>query len=134
MGNSMKIFISQKFRDLSEEEVLKRRKMIINLIKTEFKITKVDIIENWHPDFDKNSVGQLGRSIMEMSEADLVLISDISLKNIQNFKCFGEISSIKGSEFEVLMCMSYGIPYKVYSFGYEEKRNPLSKAISINWL
>lgn len=130
----MKIFISQKFRDLSEEEVLRRRKMIISLIKTEFKITKVEIIENWHPNFDKNSVSQLGDSIIEMSEADLVLVSDISLKNIQNFKCMGEPSSLKGSEFEVLMCMSYEIPYKVYVLEYEEQRNPLSKAISIKWL
>jgi hypothetical protein len=130
----MKIFISQKMRDLTEEEILKRREMIINLIKEEFKVTKVEIIESWHPDFDKNSIWQLGRSIQEMSEADLVLVSDISLRNIQNFKCLGEISSIKGSEFEVLMCMSYEIPYKVYVFEYEEKRNPLTKALSIKWL
>lgn len=130
----MKIFISQKFRDLSEEEVLRRRKMIINLIKSEFKVTELEIIENWHPNFDKNSISQLGSSIIEMSEADLVLVSDISFKNIQNFKCMGEPSSLKGSEFEVLICKSYEIPYKVYVLEYEEKRNPLSKAVSIKWL
>jgi hypothetical protein len=125
----MKIFISQKFRDLSEEEILKRKSMIIDLVKTKYE--DAEIIENWHPDFDKNSISQLGQSIIEMSDAELVLLSDTSVNNIISFVYQRQDPElIKGSETEALICFSYNIPFKVYGFVLDED----NKATSVNWL
>jgi len=122
----MKIFISQKFRNLTEEVILKRKDLLLKLVHENYD--NVEIIENYHPEFDKNSVKQLGESIKEMSDADLVLISDTSLYNIAEFIRTASTNNFKGSEFEVMMSMSYDIPYVVYGFNEDDDGN-----ISVEW-
>lgn len=138
----MKVFISQKMRDLTEEEILKRRQMIIDLVSNDYE--KVEVIESWHSDFDKNSVAQLGQSMIEMSDAELVLISDTSIDNtfgfihgidnvydlIEDDNCDNnKAEHLKGSEFEFLICRSYDIPFLIYSFTLDEN----GSAISVKW-
>ncbi len=125
----MKVFISQKFRDLDENEILRRRSMIIELAKATYD--DVEIIDNWHPDFDKNSIAQLGQSIIEMSEGELVLLSNTSINNINTFVYESrETTHIKGSEFEALICFSYDIPFRVYGFTFNEK----GEVNGVEWL
>ena len=126
----MKVFISQKMRDLTEKEIVFRRNLLIDLIKKEYEDEKVEIIESWHPDFDKNSVAQLGQSIIEMSDAQLILISEKSVDNIVHFIDTSEVENIKGSEIEVLICLSYKIPYKIYTFDFDETGG----ATSAKWI
>lgn len=124
----MKVFISQKFRDLTEEEVLRNRNILIDLVKSEYD--DVEIIESYHPDFDKNSISQLGRSLIEMSEADLVLLSEISINNIVDFTNYMSMKSLKGSEVEAIICHTYNIPFKVYRF----KNKPGGRYFKAEWV
>jgi len=126
----MKVFISQRFRDIPEQEVLRRRQMIIDLAK--YNYHDAEIIESWHPNFDKSSVAQLGQSIIEMSVADLVLISYGSMLNVFRFASDAEyggkldddtLTSLRGSEYEILICRSYNIPVRVYKFIFDKDKN-----------
>lgn len=125
--NYMKVFISQKFRNLTAAEVLRRREMLIELAKTESD--NVEIIDSWHPGFDKNSVAQLGQSIIEMSGADLVMVSDVSFNNITEFVKTQKVENFKGSEFEALICASYNIHAKMYTINVDSN----GSALSVEW-
>jgi hypothetical protein len=124
----MKVFLSQKFRNITVKEILIRRKMLIDFVHTEYD--DAQIIENWHPNFDKNSVAQLGQSIIELSEADLVLVSDVSQANISDFVTTGSVKELKGSEIEVLVCASFGIETRAYVFILDEN----GLAIRVEWV
>ena len=129
-GHMVKIFISQKMRDLTEEEILRRRNMIIDLIKKDYVNDNVEIIESWHPDFDKNSIAQLGQSIIEMSEANIILLSEKSIDNIVDFMGDAQVEHIKGSEIEAFVCLSYKIPYRVYILDMDLD----GKVTGVRWL
>ena len=66
----MKIFISQETKNLSEEQILKRRSEIVEFLETQFK--DFEVLDNVL-DLDKNELQNLGKSIELLSEADLVV-------------------------------------------------------------
>ena len=66
----MKIFISQETKNLSEEQILKRRSEIVEFLETQF--SEFEVLDNVL-DLDKNELQNLGESIGLLSEADLVV-------------------------------------------------------------
>lgn len=129
MKEKIKVFISHKFRDLPEELILKNRRAIVNLVTAEYK--NVEIIESYHPEFDKNSVKQLGESIKEMSDADLIVFSKVSTDNVANFRYDQDCKYaeyIGGSEIEFLIASRYNKRYRLYEF-----TNEIEGSLKVNW-
>lgn len=75
----MKIFISSPMRGATKEEILATRKRIEDELRARFKEEEITIIDSYFPEFDATkseiniSVYFLGRSILKLSEADLVV-------------------------------------------------------------
>lgn len=129
----MKVFISQRFRDKTKEEIESTREKIkdayIRHIAETTDISSIygtEWIESWHPEnYDKNSIYLLGDSIKELSKADLVLLPKSALMNVDEFVHHADnstvkhsinISNLKGCELELLISFTYG---KKYLFYYE---------------
>lgn len=75
----MKVFISSPMRGSTEEEILATRKKIEDELRTRFKEEEITIIDSYFPEFDASraeiniGVYFLGRSILKLAEADLVV-------------------------------------------------------------
>ena len=75
----MKIFISSPMRGSTKEEILATRKRIEDELRTRFKEEEITIIDSYFPEFDayraEINIGVyfLGRSILKLAEADLVV-------------------------------------------------------------
>lgn len=75
----MKVFISSPMRGSTEEEILATRKRIEDELRTRFKEEEITIIDSYFPEFDASraeiniGVYFLGRSILKLAEADLVV-------------------------------------------------------------
>ena len=75
----MKVFISSPMRGSTEEEILADRKRIEDELRTRFKEEEITIIDSYFPEFDASraeiniGVYFLGRSILKLAEADLVV-------------------------------------------------------------
>ena len=75
----MKVFISSPMRGYTEEEILAARKRIEDDLRSRFKEEEITIIDSYFPEFDASraeiniGVYFLGRSILKLSEADLVV-------------------------------------------------------------
>lgn len=75
----MKVFISSPMRGSTEEEILATRKKIEDELKARFKEEEITIIDSYFPEFDASraeiniGVYFLGRSILKLAEADLVV-------------------------------------------------------------
>lgn len=75
----MKVFISSPMRGSTKEEILATRKRIEDEIRTRFNGEEITIIDSYFPEFDASraeiniSVYFLGRSILKLAEADLVV-------------------------------------------------------------
>lgn len=75
----MKVFISSPMRGSTKEEILATRKRIEDDLRTRFKEEEITIIDSYFPEFDAArseiniSVYYLGRAILKLAEADLVV-------------------------------------------------------------
>lgn len=72
----MKVFLSHAMHGIPEEEVLKLREEMTELVKKHFPDEEIEIIDNYHHDDAPKDAGRLwhlGRSIQMMGEADLVI-------------------------------------------------------------
>lgn len=73
----MKIFISQPFHGLTEEQVMAKRQRIVELLD-ERGYPNIEIIDNYHKADVPDGAGRvwyLGDSIRQMDEADLVVFT-----------------------------------------------------------
>lgn len=77
----MKVFISCPMKGLSDSEILKIREDAISKVKERFKGEDLNIIDSYFQEFDAThseiniGVYYLGRSILKLSEADLVVFA-----------------------------------------------------------
>ena len=75
----MKIFISSPMRGSTKEEILATRKKIEDELKARLNEEEITIIDSYFPEFDASraeiniGVYFLGRSILKLAEADLVV-------------------------------------------------------------
>ena len=67
----MKIFISQETKNLSGEQILKRRSEIIEFLETQF--SEFEVLDVIYFNDSRNELQNLGKSIELLSEADLVV-------------------------------------------------------------
>lgn len=98
-----KIFISMGFKGRSDEEVLRRREEIIEIIKNEYS-NDIEVIDNFVKsppeglEGDKLSVWCLGDSVRMMAESDLVVF-DI------------DYADFRGCTVEKMVVMEYHLHY-----------------------
>lgn len=74
----MNVFISQPMAGLTDEEILKRRNELIEMISTKFKGETIQVIDSFHkPDelVKKGRIAMLGHSISMMYNADIVVFA-----------------------------------------------------------
>lgn len=77
----MKVFISCPMKGLSESEILKIREDAKNKVKERFKGEEITIIDSYFQELDASraeiniGVYFLGRSILKLAEADLVVFT-----------------------------------------------------------
>ena len=100
-----KLFCSQPFSNKTELEVMKERNDALITLQTicGIDLSNFEIIDNYHhPEIPENAgrLMHLGRSIQQMSDADLV------------YFCKGW-KSAKGCRIEKEICEEYGIPHIV---------------------
>ena len=69
----MKIFISQPMKDKTYEQILAERNIAISRIEQLYPGSPLEIIDSFFCDYDGNAVQFLGKSIMKLGEADLVV-------------------------------------------------------------
>lgn len=125
----MKIFISQKMRDKTHEEILKERKAIeqaFSLTIPRDVVVECDFeyIESYKPELAfKDPITSLSQSLAMLAEADIVLMPKSVIKSVKRFsvdfmksqKQYGnEFENLRGCEFEFLIAKSYG--KKVYTY------------------
>lgn len=91
----MKVFISQPMRGRSDEEILKEREEITNLVKDQFPGEEIEILESFFEDGNGGGLYFLGRSLMLLDQADLVVFAPDAL-------------SARGCSIEYTCCQEYG--------------------------
>lgn len=111
----MKVFISQKMRGKSHEEILEDRE----LIKHKFKQSKlnkeeIEFIESYLPELEhKNPIEALSKSLSLLADADVALVplesfyEVNSLSNCRNVRKHIK-NNIKGCELETIIALAYG--------------------------
>lgn len=143
----MKVFISQKMRDKTQEEILKERHDIeVGFTFEAFHIVgwgafdtgTITIIDSYKPELKfKDPITSLSQSLALLADADVVLVPRSSLDAIArdfmgsndriqtNYEAIkgGAVGySIKGCELELLVAKSYGkIVYTYDKEGHFEK-------------
>ena len=91
----MKIFISQKMRDLTKEQILERRSQIIEYLSTQFK--DFEVIESVLDPNEHCPLWYLGNSIELLSSADLAVFDTDWFKSRGcriEFQCCVEYKSL----------------------------------------
>ena len=124
----MKIFISQKMRNKTHEEIEIERERI----KNEFLVSPIhfkdyggafysqDFIQSYKPELKhKSPIDALSHSLAMLDEADIVLVPKKAKENVTIFTVKilnwnSEFSLLRGCEFEFLIAKSYG--KKVYTY------------------
>lgn len=74
----MKVFISQPFHGKSEEEIMAKRKELVNKLERRYD-EHIEVIDNYHKEDIPDGTGRLwflGDSIKLMDEADLVVFAE----------------------------------------------------------
>ena len=119
----MKIFISQKMRDKTHEEIWKECERIKSeWVKAHLNddLSELEFIEpfllNWKATSDIN---ELTNDLIMLDEADIVLVPKKAKENVTVFTVKilnwnSEFSLLRGCEFEFLIAKSYG--KKVYTY------------------
>ena len=92
-----KLFISQPMRGKSAEEILKERKRMIAKA-CEVVCDEIEVLDTYYQDFDGNRVSFLGRSIGDLSKADVAIFAP----GWENFN---------GCRIEHAVCEEYGIAH-----------------------
>jgi hypothetical protein len=95
-----KVFISQRMRGLSHDNIVLIRENIQKSFKETFG-PSFEFIESYKPELKhKSPIDALGASLQMMSDADIILIPE-DIKNT-------DFKNLKGVEFEYLIAKSYG--------------------------
>lgn len=105
----MKIFISQRMAGLTDDEIITRRKEIMEFCKNEFR-EPCDFIDSFTKNaetINKGRIAMLGDSISKMCSADLVVFD----KGWEDSR---------GCNVERMVCAEYRIP--VYDIGNPSNR------------
>lgn len=111
----MKVFISQPMRGLTDNDILKTRKEVIEYIEENFSVKegeKIEFIDSFFQSapVDKQPLWFLGKSFELLSTADVCVF-------------IGHWSEARGCIMEHEACKRYGIPikYAVYNMKNELK-------------
>lgn len=131
----MKVFISLAYKGFSEEEILNRRELLTRLTKQSvLESTEIEIIQNYQPDFNKNSIARIGVSLVGMSNADVVLIHSKHRRKLRDLDMDCYLESLGNSEIEFLVARAYeaklGITIKEYYFELDTE----GRAKSAHWV
>ena len=133
----MKIFISQKMRDKTHEEIVYERDVIFSKW-AEFRVAIYDQkINSYLSEFKlKDPIKCLANSLSLMADADIVLVPKSVISNffhshgldielwqsmrVPVHKFYAEhIKNLKGCEFEFLIALSYGKKVYYYDDNYK---------------
>lgn len=95
-----KVMISQKMRDMSEEEIKKNRDALINIAKDIYP--DCEIVDSYFEDYPESTVKNapvwyLGKSIQKLSEADVLLVEK-GAEEARGCKCEITIAEAYGIE------------------------------------
>lgn len=121
----MKVFISQKMRGKSHEEILEDRELIKHMFKQSElnkKEEEIEFIESYLPELEhKNPIEALSKSLSLLADADVVLVPLESFHEIRSLNNCGDAkeyieNNIKGCELETIIAFAYGKEVIAYNF------------------
>ena len=69
----MKVFISQPMKGKTDEQILTERNGAISKIERVYPDSQIEVIDSFFADYDGNAVQFLGKSILKLGEADLIV-------------------------------------------------------------
>ncbi len=91
-----KIFISQPMGGKTDQEITAVRAQLIAIAQDKAQ-DEIEILDTFYKDFDGNALGYLGRSIGDLSKADLAVFAP-------------GWEDRRGCRIEHACCVEYGIP------------------------
>jgi hypothetical protein len=69
-----KVFISQPMASKSDDEILSERNKAIKKVKSSYPNDNIEILDSFFGDYNGNAVQFLGKSILLLGEADLIVL------------------------------------------------------------